>query len=835
MVLNTPTLLEAPPVDSNVIIPRFRETRYLSLQFPYLLFIPKQYPWHTPLFQPFNHIRRKLPIVMDGDKGFCLRSDVAEAWVDLEHCLRDLGRAMFDLAPGNRYLRRVSPWFFPSRFKFLYTYRTKNAVRFAIWRSMENFLPLLGYVTMGLWCMQLWEEELRAQGQQPSDWRSMITEKTKIHPSFLNYVERSVDWRDERVGALYRIEMISSFLTEEREQRVILEEILISILHSNCPIPIYLSWGKLPAEISSYDVPFGFHHLVPDAQELKNLDAPQGQMRFSRWAIDQETGDWKPDPFMHSSTSATVASFGAEYPVPTAPFPPLPANSKQKKGETIQAFFIRRTETNLKRMANESLVDRQRRISRAENAQRGKVPTKASVFLWEKQNGHYIRQPQIRGEFEDLWTEYPGAERRYDPIHNEWDLCVLFAQKDPVFGQGLASDPDSEDDDDSGPRISNVDINMEVVQEPLPCPVSEQHLHSDFYDLPYDSVPDVEDLGPDTAESDVPQRDLAKASRKCVTSLFLKFGMTPRTEEPEYELVAESLVGTLDKRFGFVQPLSPDRFIFRDPPRETLNPKDLPYVLGMPNIASQLASQKGLETILCSFFGQCLHARTVNDIDRHLLDFHNPQMCRPFSHFAIRREYLKSMRNPAEQAVYYVLSMAGSGLGSVVLMMRRATDLIEVLRQGWGPNIKDVAVHFLARGIPFWLACISAEIMPASTPVKQGVRRKGFKADTTSGLGYRPHQHVFDEHDYHAYTTQRNVRLLHTPRGRIALQYGGAMARLARSEISDDDIFHEFDDDIYNVGDCLWDEKSKYAYWYDRLTDYEIDLLCGVYYVGTGK
>ncbi|KAJ7193511.1 hypothetical protein GGX14DRAFT_378914 [Mycena pura] len=440
---------------------------------------------------------------------------------------------------------------------------------------------------------------------------------------------------------------------------------------------------------------------------------------------------------------ADTASAGTESSVLTAPFPLLPARSKQKKGETIQAFFIRRKEINLKRMANESLVDRQRRISRADNAKRGKVPTKASVFLWEKQNGHYIRQPQIRGEFEDLWTEYPGPERRYDPVQNEWDLCVLFAQNDPVFGQGFISDPDTEDDEDGALSIPNVDINMEVTQETPPRPASEQHLHPDFYELLYDSVPDVEDLGPDTKESDVPHRDLAKASRKCVTSLFYKFGMTPRTEEPEYE---------------------------------------------------------------------------------HLLDFHNPQMSRPFSHFAIKREYLKSMRNPAEQAMYYVLSMTGSGLGNTVLMMRRATDLVEVLRQGWGPSIKDVTVHLLARGIPFWLACISAEIMPASTP-----------ADTTLGLGYRPHQHVFDEHDYHAYTTQRNVRLLHTPRGRIALQYGGAMARLARSEISDDDVFHGFDDDIYDVGDCLWDEESKYAYWYERLTDHEIDLLCGVYHVGTGK
>jgi hypothetical protein len=60
------------------------------------------------------------------------------------------------------------------------------------------------------------------------------------------------------------------------------------------------------------------------------------------------------------------------------------------------------------------------------------------------------------------------------------------------------------------------------------------------------------------------------------------------------------------------------------------------------------------------------------------------------------------------------------------------------------------------------------------------------------------------------------------------------VARLARSEVSDDDFFRGFDDEIYDVGDCLWDRTSKHAYWYDRLSDHEIDLLCGVYHVGTG-
>ncbi|KAF8144993.1 hypothetical protein K438DRAFT_1630881 [Mycena galopus ATCC 62051] len=113
--------------------------------------------------------------------------------------------------------------------------------------------------------------------------------------------------------------------------------------------------------------------------------------------------------------------------------------------------------------------------------------------------------------------------------------------------------------------------------------------------------------------------------------------------------------------------------------------------------------------------------------------------------------------------------------------------------------------------------------MSSSNPPKNPI------VDIASGLGFRPHGYKFDKHDYHAYTIQRQIRLLHTRRGRIAFQYGGVMAWLAR-EVSDEDFLQQFDDEIYDVGDCLWDEKSPHAYWHDALTDHEIELLCGVYH-----
>ncbi|KAJ7022166.1 hypothetical protein C8F04DRAFT_971791 [Mycena alexandri] len=125
---------------------------------------------------------------------------------------------------------------------------------------------------------------------------------------------------------------------------------------------------------------------------------------------------------------------------------------------------------------------------------------------------------------------------------------------------------------------------------------------------------------------------------------------------------------------------------------------------------------------------------------------------------------------------------------------------------------------------------MSAEIESSpSSPFKKGVKR-----DISSGLGYRRQQHKFDAQDYAFYVLHRTNRVLHGPRGRIALQYGGAVARVAREEISDTDFLQQFDDGVYDYGDCLWDGESQHAYWHDFLTDHELDLLCGVYHLGTG-
>ncbi|KAJ7041303.1 hypothetical protein C8F04DRAFT_1177133 [Mycena alexandri] len=343
--------------------------------------------------------------------------------------------------------------------------------------------------------------------------------------------------------------------------------------------------------------------------------------------------------------------------------------------------------------------------------------------------------------------------------------------------------------------------------------------HDAEVDLSENQVPEGVDFGPDVEEGDLPQaRDITSCSNDLIKTAVSRFGKSPQKHDPVYESIRQNLWDTLDKRFGFVNPLSSlDRrvvkFAARDPPRSPVDEKLLPVIIGVPDIGPTLASE-GLVSILSTFFGQCLEARSAGSIDKLLLDYHRRSEW-PSSPFQFTCEWLTSMRT-GDIRLYYVLRRHDNGDGSQVLLLPRATDLLEVLRRGWGPDIADVVQHLLARGTTFWLAFMSHNIKQAS---HTSIRRTHVKREIDSGLGYRPHKHKFTHEDYSVYLALRSDRVMHGPRGRIALQYGGAIVRIARETIADVHFLRQFDEAMYDDGDCLWDGSSEYAYWHEVLSE----------------
>ncbi|KAJ7830498.1 hypothetical protein B0H14DRAFT_2593250 [Mycena olivaceomarginata] len=277
--------------------------------------------------------------------------------------------------------------------------------------------------------------------------------------------------------------------------------------------------------------------------------------------------------------------------------------------------------------------------------------------------------------------------------------------------------------------------------------------------------------------------DAAEVSGHALTCIYLKAMSSQDLEQEEhsaqgkpiYEWIADNVLDTLSLRFGFVAG------------HNGRAPSDAPPALIMMRLVGQEDTVSA--ELTAAFFAQCLQ------VSNH--------RCR---------------------------------IGSDILLLHNAADILEIICQGWGPGLKDVTRHLLLCSMAFWMAIVSSEIMYTTPPTISSTQQATFNVhlDVRAGLGYRARGYNADNHGYHAYLVQRNS-LLHTSRGSVALQYAGVISRLARSQVSEDDLLRGPSKSVYETGVCLWDRESSYAYWYDSLTDREIGILCGVYHVGTGE
>ncbi|KAJ7079664.1 hypothetical protein C8R43DRAFT_910075 [Mycena crocata] len=217
-----------------------------------------------------------------------------------------------------------------------------------------------------------------------------------------------------------------------------------------------------------------------------------------------------------------------------------------------------------------------------------------------------------------------------------------------------------------------------------------------------------------------------------------------------------------------------------------------------------------------AFLAHCKEAKTPHEIPEALLDFHQEasELYEEWT-VSVRRERLNDRP-------YYVFSEKHeSGL---YILVERATDALEIVRQGWGPDLRDIMENLLTRGMTFLTCCrfTQCSMIPSSRP-----------SHRRTGLGYRPLKYKPNLTDYAAYVSLRD-NFFQSPRGRAALMYGGIIGRLARAEAYAEDVFRGPSGNVLIDGICLWDGRSRSAYWDDALTQDEIDLICGVYHVATG-
>ncbi|KAJ6521961.1 hypothetical protein DFH09DRAFT_938583 [Mycena vulgaris] len=244
---------------------------------------------------------------------------------------------------------------------------------------------------------------------------------------------------------------------------------------------------------------------------------------------------------------------------------------------------------------------------------------------------------------------------------------------------------------------------------------------------------------------------------------------------------------------------------------------DLKRIHGIPDLPPATGSDDELYYFRL-FLAHCKEAKSLSGIPSVLLDFHqlNSELYDDWT-VQVRRAVLNN-------ELYYLISeKEREQWRGLCIVVQSATTALKIVRQGWGPSLRDVMDQLLSRGIGF-KTCCQFEVLSLE-PLGRNFRY--------SGLGFRPPNYKPDLTDYHTYVSLRR-KFLHSSRGRAALLCGGIIGRLARSDVSFEDVFRGPSDDAFINGTCLWDGHSTYAYWDDCLTEQEIDLICGIYHVSTG-
>jgi hypothetical protein len=166
----------------------------------------------------------------------------------------------------------------------------------------------------------------------------------------------------------------------------------------------------------------------------------------------------------------------------------------------------------------------------------------------------------------------------------------------------------------------------------------------------------------------------------------------------------------------------------------------------------------------------------------------------------------------------YVIRSTGYSAGHA-LILSSALDVMQIFRCGWDHlTFDELAQQLSRRLIPFTCA------VEGPSPLIRVLPKSG-----ASGLGYRPDGYVATDDDFHSWQSQAQ-HLLAGPRGQLAIQEGGLIARMAVevTEFKVSSLMPELSALPY----CI--SLGSKTYWYDQLSDAERAILCGVYFFYTG-
>lgn len=490
----------------------------------------------------------------------------------------------------------------------------------------------------------------------------------------------------------------------------------------NANIPVYIYWGDttriLPSDIMET------HRLtLTEVRELLHpppmpLPPPLASTEHPSsepWSGRETTPTaWESTPTLPPPPPSVPSQSSSSNDLPVLPkVHPL---SGQRQGETWQEFMVRRQELIRRKIENETRQQEARRESLLKESTRGLVKS-ATVFQWLKDDdtGFRLRTRVFKRCADDVWEDYKPCHRRYDPVHNEWDLCT-------EFGDGSSEDHSNSDDDEDYDTF--------------------------FFDDPPTSLPTTFQLSPDRE-----QRMLALvASRKEVFEIDANnlFG------QPELDSMLSIspiyLETALEKQYGFRDCLSLDASY------QSKFDKQLSYVSDIEwehlcNRYVQKPANPDISARLVSIINHFTSAIPSLDLSSpwfssEISSFHpsSPQyslqylwdlrashpdsivpklLTSPFTiechTFGLRRMYRIMLTKPV-----FHLEVGWH------LFIESPLTVLQCIRERWGSGLKDIALKLATIGAPFHMLTFTASSAPRPQSIP-GVALLGYR-----NAGYVP-------------------------------------------------------------------------------------------------
>nr|VWP00843.1 Lipoyl synthase (EC (Lip-syn) (LS) (Lipoate synthase) (Lipoic acid synthase) (Sulfur insertion protein LipA) [Ganoderma boninense] len=386
---------------------------------------------------------RNPPIVTTENKHFALRQDVLGTWKDLEQNLYAVSEMLLShisKIPEAKFAFDAF-WPLPRDCGYQKDHTTFPSARYAVLRSRDAFFLLASKCSLAIALFQY-----RFPAEDPPAWISVLMDQGVPAP-----------WIDE-LRASPMADLSSGIRVGAFIDPLPGPASTVWMNHVPCMIaanlPIYIPWptleGKLHTSLCAqivHDYPCLAQYLpiLEEALVVPSFADPKAFRPFFRWT------DIVDEPCLVPIASLSPAALDEE-------LSRLPHGPDQRPGETYEQFFNRREAEGRRRMETETPKSRASRLERTAKAALYPCPTRpTTTFLWIEvgQTNHssvpwYLLESDYRKAIgfkaaADMWEMYPNSHKRYDPWHDEWDICSRLTDE-PV----LDGDPGDPDDDNYG-------------------------------------------------------------------------------------------------------------------------------------------------------------------------------------------------------------------------------------------------------------------------------------------------------------------------------------------------------------------------------------------------